>query len=153
MYRPAHRLAQRFGADRVGLAALDMRLGELRRDQPDRMAHAAKQAGPMMRRPARLNADNSGRQPLEERHHLPPAQRFAQRRPLGTIDPMQLEDALRRIHANATKPVHGRLPRVGSRHPNLGTSMPIRGRPLQQAIQHEALDTRLWIAASLRSSQ
>ncbi len=67
--RARHRLADRLGVRRVGLAPLDIGLHVSRRHKPDRMAEARELAGPMVRSAAGLHADQRGRQCREEVQH------------------------------------------------------------------------------------
>ena len=78
--RPRHRLADRLGVGRIRLAALDVGLHVGRRHQPDLMAQGTDLARPVMRRAARLDANQAGRQALEERQHLRPLQLAPQHR-------------------------------------------------------------------------
>src|SRR5215472_12029559 len=57
---------------------------------------------------------------------------------------MQLKNTLGRVYSNANKLFHGRLPRLRSRRPHLGTQMPCGGRPPQQGYERAlaTLDSR-----------
>jgi hypothetical protein len=89
--------------------SLATRLNELRRHDPDLMAHRRQGAGPVMRRPAGLDTDHSTRLRRKERHHLRPPELSAQNRLLGCVHPMQLKILLRRVQANPNNLIHGRL--------------------------------------------
>src|SRR6202011_18327 len=73
-----------------------------------------KLARPIVRSPARLDADLHRRQLGEELPHLPAPQLPAQHRLFRRVYPVQHENTLGRVDANADKIVHGRLPRLRS---------------------------------------
>jgi hypothetical protein len=54
----------------------------------------------MMGRATSLEPDQAWRQPLEERHEVPPSNGFGQQDAAGAVDHVNLEDLLRQIEAN-----------------------------------------------------
>jgi hypothetical protein len=92
--RPAHRLADRFGVDRVVFAAFDIGLDVLRWDQHDLMPQPAQHPPPVVRSAARLQPDPRRRQLDKKLLYLRPSQLPAQHRPLLLINPVHLKDAL-----------------------------------------------------------
>jgi hypothetical protein len=90
----AHRLADRCGVDRIVLAALDVRLDGLRRQQYRLVPQAAQHPRPMVRGPARLDPDPRRRQLGEKLLDLAPPQLPAQNRLLALVDAVHLKDML-----------------------------------------------------------
>src|ERR1700736_5885852 len=74
---------------------------------------------PMMRRTAGFHANLGSIQPAEELEQLP-----AKNRLLRRIHTVQLKNTLGRVHTNADKLVHGRLPCLRSHDLTLADSMP-----------------------------
>src|SRR5271166_794480 len=108
--RPAHRLAQRFRVRRIVLAALEVRLDQLRRDQLHRMPERLQQPRTMVACTAGFDRDHRRRKLLEECEHLLAPQLLAQNRPLGSVHSVKLENVFRRIHTNSANLFHGRPP-------------------------------------------
>lgn len=108
--RPRHRLADRLGIIGVGLTALDVGLHIGRRHETNIVPERNQLARPVMRRPARLHADQASRQLGEERQHLSPPQRLAHHRFAGGINSMNLENALGQIEADRGNLHRGWLP-------------------------------------------
>src|ERR1700732_2181002 len=88
------------------------------------MTQGLELTSPMMRRAAGFHADLGSTQPAEEFKQLPTPQLLAQNRFLGRIHAMQLKNTLGRVHTNADKIVHGRLPCLRSHDLTLAASMP-----------------------------
>jgi hypothetical protein len=63
-------LTERFSIGRIVLAALDVRLDQLRRDQLHRMAERLQQSCPVITRTAGFDPDHGQGKLLEEAHHL-----------------------------------------------------------------------------------
>ena len=108
--RPAHRFADRLGIGCVVLVALHILFRILRRHQHHLVPQSADLARPIMRSAAGFDADPRRWQLGKKLNDLPPPQLLAQRRLLGAIHAMQLKNTLGRVHTNADKIVHGRLP-------------------------------------------
>ena len=108
--RACHRLADRFRIGRVGLAALHIGLDVGRRHQAHLMAQLDQLARPVMRRAARLDADQAGRQLGEERQHLRSSQRLANNDLASRIDAVNLKNALGQIEADRGNLHGGWLP-------------------------------------------
>jgi len=75
-----NRFADRFGVNFVVLVAFDVRLNELRRDQPDVMIKLAKFPGPMMSASTSFHAHETGLQSHHELCQLFPCQRLSEHR-------------------------------------------------------------------------
>src|SRR5271166_4265266 len=105
--RPAHRLAKRFRVRRIVLAALEVRLDQLRRDQLHRMPERLQQSRTMVAGTAGFDRDHRRRKLLEECEHLFASQLLAQNRLLGGVHSVKLENVFRRIHTNSANLVHG----------------------------------------------
>jgi hypothetical protein len=73
----------------------------LRRDQHHLVAKLAQFPAPMVRSAARFEANHSAIQLGKERHKLAPPQLLAQHHLLLLVDPVQLEDALRRVDSDS----------------------------------------------------
>ena len=65
---------------------------------------------PVMRRGARLHADQTGRQPGEEACHLGAPQRLAQHHLARPVHGVHLEHLLGQIKSDRANPIHGWLP-------------------------------------------
>ena len=98
--RPAHRFANRFGIDRIVLAALDVGLDVLRRHQQHLVPQAAQPPRPVMRSAARLDADSRRRQLAKEFFDLAAPQLPPQHRVLVLVNPVNLKDMLGRVQPN-----------------------------------------------------
>ena len=79
----------------IVLIALYVRLHVLRRHQPHLMAQRAQLPPPVVRRRARLQANQTGRQSTEERQNLRTPKLLAQNRRSLCIDPVNLKNMLR----------------------------------------------------------
>src|SRR5580693_8221377 len=90
--RPAHRLAKRFRVDRIVLAALNVRLDELRCDQLHRMPERLQQPRTMVARPAGFDRDHSRRKLLKDCEHLLASEFLAQNWFLGGVHSVKLEN-------------------------------------------------------------
>lgn len=106
---PCHGFADRFGVDRIGLAALHVGFDVHRRHQPDGMAEHRELPRPMVARCAGLNADEAGRQSLEERQHLRPSQRSVEGNLSGLGYSVDLKDVLGQVEADSGN-LHGVAP-------------------------------------------
>jgi len=93
-------LAYRLCVGRVVLVALDVRLHELRRYQPNSVTEPLQLSGPMMRTAARLHADQTGRQVGEKDGDLVSPQLLANHDIPSLINPVNLEHVLCQIKAN-----------------------------------------------------
>ena len=133
--RPAHRLADRLGVDLVILAALDVRLDVLRREQHHLVPQAAQHPRPVVRGATRLEPDSGWRQLGKDFCHFAAPDLSPHPRLLVLINPMNLKDMFGRVETNSD-----------NRHPDgsLGcvvtTSQPgtldaVGGRPPQQGFQ------------------
>src|SRR5206468_9715292 len=89
--RPAHRFADRFGVDRVVLAAFDVGLDVLRRDQHDLVPQSAQHPPPVVRGAASFQPDPRRRQLGNKLLYLTPSQLPAHHRPLLLVYPRALE--------------------------------------------------------------
>src|SRR6266478_5634606 len=99
-FKPSHRralnsLANRFRIGGIVLIALDVRLHVLRRHQSHLVAKRAQLPRPVVRRRARLQANQTGRQSTEERQNLRTPKLLAQNRRSLCIDPVHLKNRLR----------------------------------------------------------
>ena len=108
--RTRHRLADRLGIARVGLAALDVRLHVGRRHQPHLVTQLGDLARPVVARAARLDPDQAGIKLLEEPSHLRTAQRLADNDFAGAVDGVDLEDVLGQVKADCGNLHRGWLP-------------------------------------------
>src|SRR5580704_2790263 len=164
---PAHRLAKRFGICRVVLAALDVRLDQLRRDQLHRMPERLQPPRPMMGSAAGFDRNYRGSKLSEECHHFLAPQLLAQYRLLSGIHPVKLENVLRRIHPNSANLAHGRSPLSeisndlslarwmpsGAVHPNMTTSVTVRRRCSPRSTCWRAgSSASAWRAIGIRNS-
>jgi hypothetical protein len=143
--RPAHRLADRFGIGRVRLVTIHIGRSVRRRDQPHLMAEPMQQAPPMMRRGARLQADQTARQFGEKPHHLAPPQLPPQYHHAGRIHPMHLKNLLGDVQTDC----RNLLPLVGAKSQH-DTAMPCGGHPPHQgrARRHQIAACRREVAVS-----
>ena len=98
--RPGHRLADRRGVGRIVLVPLAVGLDVLGRHQPDLVPEGRELTRPVVRRGARLHADQTGRQPGEERCHLAAPQRLAQHHLARTVHCVHLEHLLGQIKSD-----------------------------------------------------
>src|SRR6516162_7070993 len=108
--RALNSLTNRFRIGGIVLVALDVRLHVLRRHQSHLVAKRAQLSPPVVRRRARLQANQTGRQSTEERQNLRTPKLLAQnRRSLG-IDPVHLKNMLRQVQSDRRNLAHGWLP-------------------------------------------
>src|SRR5215472_5016232 len=101
------------GTKRIGgivLVALDVRLHILRRHQSHLVAKRAQLPPPVVRRRARLQANQTGRQSTEERQNLRTPKLLAQNRRSLCIDPVHLKNMLRQVQSDRSNLAHGWLP-------------------------------------------
>src|SRR5262249_15472124 len=94
---------------------------------------------PVVRRRARLQANQTGRQSTEERQNLRTPKLLAQnRRSLG-IDPVHLKNMLRQVQSDRSNLAHGWLPFAAvSIRQQFGTQMPQGGHPPHHSITSSA---------------
>jgi hypothetical protein len=107
--RPRHGLANGFCIDRIGLAPLHVGFDVHRWHQPDSMTELRKLTAPVVARCAGFDADEAGRQSLEERQHLRPAQRPIEGDLSGLGNSVDMEDVLGQIEADGGN-LHGVAP-------------------------------------------
>lgn len=100
------RLADRLCICSIVLVALDVRLDELWRHQPDRVAQRLQLASPVVSAGTGLNADEAGRQVREEGSNLVALQLLAQHCFPALVDPVNLENVLGQIEADRRN-LHG----------------------------------------------
>src|SRR6516164_1997405 len=108
--RPHNRLANCFGIGGIVLIALDVRLHVLRRHQSHLVAKRAQLPRPVVRRRARLQANQTARQSTEERQNLRTPKLLAQNRRSLCIDPVHLKNMLRQVQSEHSNLAHGWLP-------------------------------------------
>src|SRR5262249_815270 len=100
----------RFRIGGIVLVALDVRLHVLRRHQPHLMPKRAQLPRPVVRRRARLQAKQTGRQSTEERQNLRTPKLLAQNRRSLRINPVHLKNMLRQVQSDRSNLAHGWLP-------------------------------------------
>src|SRR3546814_10066144 len=98
---------------RIVLAALQVRLHIRRRHQPGVVAEPRQLPAPIVRRPASLHPDQRRRLLRKELHDLIPTQLPANHHIASRIDPVNLDNALRKIDPKPDSLSHGRPPSVG----------------------------------------
>src|SRR5262249_45420722 len=103
-------LANRFRIGGIVLVALDVRLHVLRRHQSNLVAKRAQLPRPVVRRCARLQANQTGRQSTEELQNLRTPKLLAQNRRSLCIDPVHLKNMLRQVKSDRSNLAHGWLP-------------------------------------------
>src|SRR5262249_44861224 len=81
-----------------------------RRHQSHLVAKRAQLPPPVVRRRARLQADQTGRQSTEERQNLRTPKLLAQNRRSLCIDPVHLKNMLRQVQSDRSNLAHGWLP-------------------------------------------
>src|SRR6516162_3292977 len=108
--RALDRLANRFRIGGIVLIALDVRLHVLRRHQSHLVAKRAQLPRPVVRRRARLQANQTARQSTEERQNLRTPKLLAQNRRSLCIDPVHLKNMLRQVQSDRSNLAHGWLP-------------------------------------------
>src|SRR5262249_39493660 len=135
--RAPNSLADRFRIGGIVLIALDVRLHVLRRHQSHLVAKRAQLPRPVVRRRARLQPNQTGRQSTEERQNLRTPKLLAQNRPSLSIDPVHLKNILRQVQSDRTSPMDASDLRV-SRGQQSGTQMPQGGHPPHHSITSSA---------------
>src|SRR5262249_49828939 len=137
--RAPNRLANRFRIGSIVLVALDVRLHVLRRHQPHLVAKRAQLPPPVVRRRARLQANQTGRQSIEERQNLRTPKLLPQNRRSLCIDPVHLKNMLRQVQSDRSNLAHGWLPFAAvSIRQQFGTQMPQGGHPPHHSITSSA---------------
>src|SRR5262245_42584300 len=137
--RAPNRLADRFGIGGIVLVALDVRLHVLRRHQSYLVAKRAQLPRPVVRRRARLQANQTGRQSTEERLNLRTPKLLAKNRRSLCIDPVHLKNMLRQVQSDRSNLAHGWLPfAADSIRQQFGTQMPQGGHPPHHSITSSA---------------
>src|SRR5262249_28483421 len=106
-----NRLADCFRIGCIVLVALDVRLHVLRRHQSHLMPKRAQLPRPVVRRRARLQANQTWRQSTEERQNLRTPKLLAHNRRSLCIDPVHLKNMLRQVQSDRSNLAHGWLPR------------------------------------------
>src|SRR5262249_22264574 len=123
-------LANRFRIGGIVLVALDVRLHVLRWHQSHLVAKRAQLPRPVVRRRARLQANQTGRQSTKERQNLRTPKLLAQNRRSLCIDPVHLKNMLRQVKSDRSNLAHGWLPfAADSIRQQFGTQMPQGGHP------------------------
>src|SRR5262249_2243929 len=135
----------------IVLVALDVRLHVLRWHQSHLVAKRAQLPRPVVRRRARLQANQTGRQSTKERQNLRTPKLLAQnRRSLG-IDPVHLKNMLRQVKSDRSNLAHGWLPfAADSIRQQFGTQMPQGGHPPHHSITSSAVASS--VGGTVRSS-
>src|SRR5262245_18144819 len=114
----------------IVLVALDVRLHVLRRHQSHLVPKRAQLPRPVVRRRARLQANQTWRQSTEERQNLRTPKLLAQNRRSLCIDPVHLKNMLRQVQSDRSNLAHGWLPfAADSIRQQFGTQMPQGGHP------------------------
>src|SRR5262249_24294502 len=93
-------LANRFRIGGIVFVALDVRLHVLRWHQSPLVAKRAQLPRPVVRRRARLQANQTGRQSTKERQKLRTPKLLAQNRRSLCIDPVHLKNMLRQVKSD-----------------------------------------------------
>src|SRR5262249_39309660 len=131
----------RFGIGGIVLIALDVRLHVLRRHQSHLVAKRAQLPPPVVRRRARLQANQTGRQLTEERQNLRTPKLLAQNRRSLCINPVHLKNMLRQVQSDRSNLAHGWLPFAAvSIRQQFGTQMPQGGHPPHHSITSSATE-------------
>src|SRR5262249_42089649 len=97
---------------------------------------------PIVRRRARLQANQTWRQSTEERQNLRTPKLLAQNRRSLCINPVHLKNMLRQVQSDRSNLTHGWLPFAAGRQ-QFGTQMPQGGHPPHHSITSSASDSRL----------
>src|SRR5262247_4637942 len=146
--RAPNRLADRFRIGGIVLVALDVRLHVLRRHQSHLVAKRAQLPPPVVRRRARLQANQTGRQSTEERQNLRTPKLLAHNRRSLCINPVHLKNMLRQVQSDRSNLAHGWLPFAAvSIRQQFGTQMPQGGHPPHHSITSSAICWR-WAGTS-----
>src|SRR5262249_43489893 len=137
--RAPNSLANRFRIGGIVFVALDVRLHVLRRHQSHLVAKRAQLPRPVVRRRARLQANQTGRQSTKERQNLRTPKLLAQNRRSLCIDPVHLKNMLRQVKSDRSNLAHGWLPfAADSIRQQFGTQMPQGGHPPHHSITSSA---------------
>src|SRR4030095_4086498 len=137
--RAPNLLANRFGIGGIVLVALDVRLHVLRRHQSHLVAKRAQLPPPVVRRRARLQANQTGRQSTEERQNLRTPKLLQQNRRSLFVNPVHLKNMLRQVQSDRSNLAHGWLPfAADSIRQQFGTQMPQGGHPPHHSITSSA---------------
>src|SRR5262249_20342268 len=95
---------------------------------------------PVVRCRARLQANQTGRQSIEERQNLRTPKLLAQNRRSLCIDPVHLKNMLRQVQSDRSNLAHGWLPFAAvSIRQQFGTQMPQGGHPPHHSITSSAM--------------
>src|SRR5215510_14732676 len=104
------------------------------------MAKRAQLPPPVVRRRARLHANQTWRQSTEERQNLRTPKLLAQNRRSPCIDPVHLKNMLRQVQSDRSNLAHGWLPfAADSMRQQFGTQMPQGGHPPHHSITSSAV--------------
>src|SRR5215472_353295 len=137
--RALNRLADRFRIGGIVPVALDVRLHLLRRHHSNLVAKRAQLPRPIVRRRARLQANQTWRQSTEERQNLRTPKLLAQNRRSLCINPVHLKNMLRQVQSDRSNLTHGLLPfAADSIRQQFGTQMPQGGHPPHHSISSSA---------------
>src|SRR5262249_53082101 len=143
--RPPNRLANRSPIYRIGgivLGALDVGLHVLRWHQSHLVPKRAQLPRPVVRRRARLQANQTWRQSTEECQNLRTPKLLAQNRRSLCINPVHLKNMLRQVQSDRSNLAHGWLPFAAvSIRQQFGTQMPQGGHPPLHSITSSARAT------------
>jgi hypothetical protein len=109
---PLHCLTDDLGIRSIILLAFDIGLHVGRRDEPHDMPESLQLARPMMRGGAGFDADETGRQLLEEREYVSTLQLPANDHASLRVDAVNLEDGLCDVEADCRDCQHDKLLRI-----------------------------------------
>src|SRR5262249_34490703 len=111
----------------------------LRRHQSHLVAKCAQLPPPVVRRRARLQANETGRQSTEERQNLRTPKLLAQNRRSLCINPVHLKNMLRQVQSDRSNLAHRWLQVAAvSIRQQFGTQMPQGGHPPHHSITSSA---------------
>src|SRR5215472_15736974 len=148
--RAPYRLADRLRIGGIVLVALDVRLHVSRWHQSHLVPKRAQLSRPVVRRRARLQANQTWRQLTEERQNLRTPKLLAQNRRSLCIDPVHLKNMLRQVQSDRSNLTHRWLPFAAvSIRQQFGTQMPQGGHPPHHSITSSA---RASIIAATRTA-
>src|SRR5262249_1096318 len=116
----------------------------LRRHQSHLVAKRAQLPPPVVRRRARLQANQTWRQSTEERQNLRTPKLLAQNRPSLCINPVHLKNMLRQVQSDRSNLAHESLPfAADSIRQQFGTQMPQGGHPPHHSITSSSRNRRV----------
>src|SRR5262249_44886243 len=116
----------------------------LRRHHSHLVAKRAQLPLPVVRRRARLQANETGRQSTEERQNLRTPKLLAQNRRSLCINAVHLKNMLRQVQSDRSNLAHGWLPFAAvSIRQQFGTQMPQGGHPPHHSITSSARARRV----------